>query len=196
MDKIKAGGAILIGGKSRRFGKDKVELEWDGIPLPVSLYHRLYKTLSEVFFITGHNEKIKGYELFTYTDILSGNGPLGGVHSALTHTQFDYIFISAGDLPFLDNALITLLFNEVKDEDALVPVWGTKIEPLAAFYRRTCLPVIENDLRNGQREVRLILSKVNTRFLDLTRYYTQSQIEKIFFNINHPVDYQRALKMI
>ena len=196
MNKIDASGAILIGGNSRRFGLDKSKLDWQGTALPVSLFHRLDTILTEVFFIADHKEKINGFQQYMFTDILTNNGPLGGIHSALKHSHYDYTFITAGDLPFLDTALIPLLFNEIQDEDALVPVWGTNMEPLVAFYHKRCLPVLEEELKQQQREVHASLKKLTTQFLDLTRYYTIPQIKKIFFNINRPEDYQQALKMI
>jgi len=53
MDKINACAAILIGGKSLRFGKDKAYMTFEDDPVSIHIYRIPDKIFPEVFFISG-----------------------------------------------------------------------------------------------------------------------------------------------
>jgi molybdenum cofactor guanylyltransferase len=196
MSEIDAGAAILVGGESSRFGTDKCQIAWQGTVLPVYLYDLLEPLFSEVFFIANRKDRLDGFTEKTYTDIYPGHGPLGGIHTALQNCKLPYTLIIAGDLPFVNRDLFRLLWKHVGSAEALVPAWETKLEPLCAFYHQRCRSIVEEEIRQQRLGVHSLLKKLDTRYLDLTRFFSAGLISRMFFNINQPEDYRTALNMI
>ena len=136
---IMACGAILIGGKSRRFKSDKAYIKFSGESLSTLLYKRISRVLNQVYFVADHGGKFPIPDVDVIVDLKPDIGPMGGLYTALTHSSHDYCFISACDMPFLNADLIKLLWDKCTGtSDIVVPVWDSKIEPLAAFYHKRC----------------------------------------------------------
>ncbi len=192
LNKIQASGAVLIGGKSRRFGSDKTFISIDGIPLSVILYDRLSEILNEIIFVGDRPDKLQDGRKYM-VDLMPDRGPLGGLYSALSAAQEDYCFLTACDLPFMDSALIDYLWSK-KDtsNDIIVPIWSGKVEPLAAFYHRRCLPVVKNALLNDQRRMRIFWGEMNVNYVDVTSNFELAELERLFFNVNTPAHYRQA----
>ena len=126
------------------------------------------------------------YEL---ADIFPGQGPLAGLHAALS-AGYDSVFMAAVDLPFASGEAAAEVLRMLGGHDACVIRRGEKFEPAFAAYGRNCLPVIEKMLEKGDNKVGIILRQVNTRWLseaDLTGF----DIEKILSNENHPEDFEK-----
>jgi molybdopterin-guanine dinucleotide biosynthesis protein A len=115
-------------------------------------------------------------------------GPLSGVLSTMSELRSPWVFVVAGDAPFVDVAFIDRLEAQLEtDDDALVPyhiVDGERrIEPLAALYRRDAfvregLPV----LLAGNGAVRTVIDRLRTRYVEIDD-------ARIFANVNTPADY-------
>jgi len=194
---IMACGAILIGGKSRRFNSDKAYIQFSGESLSALLYKMISRVLNHVYFVADHGDKFPIPDVDVIVDLKPDIGPLGGLYTALTHSSHDYCFISACDLPFLNVELIKILWDKCTGtSDIVVPVWDSKIEPLAAFYHKRCIPVIESSLEKNQWMMKGFWNQVRTNYIDVTSYFNPGELRKIFFNINTPGDYETAQLML
>ncbi len=193
---IMACGAILIGGKSQRFESDKTYIQFSGEFLSTLLYKRISRVLNQVFFVADHGDKLPMPDVDVIVDLKPDIGPIGGLHTALTHSSLEYCFVSACDTPFLNVDLINLLWDKCTGaSDIIVPVWDSKIEPLAAFYHKRCLPAIESALEKNQWMMKGFWDQVRTEYIDVTSYFNPGELRKIFFNINTPGDYETAQLM-
>jgi molybdopterin-guanine dinucleotide biosynthesis protein A len=115
-------------------------------------------------------------------------GPLSGILSTMSELRLPWVFVVAGDAPFVDAAFIDRLEALIEPgDDALVPyrlVDGERrIEPLAALYRREAferegLPV----LLAGNGSVRTVIDRLRTRYVEIDDAH-------IFANVNTPADY-------
>jgi molybdopterin-guanine dinucleotide biosynthesis protein A len=190
--KIHASAAILIGGRSTRFGSDKALLTLNGKNLALTIYQRLYKLFKEVYFVSNKPNKYNQFGDRVFEDIIPGKGTLGGIYSALHYATDEYCFITACDLPFLDKGLIQTLWARASKTDIIAPVWKSNIEPLVAFYHRRCLSEIEKAIKQNERMVKGFWKSATVAMIDVTKFYSLAQLEKIFFNINTPDDYRRA----
>ena len=73
-------------------------------------------------------------------DIRQGIGPIGGLHAGALAAQGDLIFVSACDMPCIETAVVSYLFDTIGDADAAIPRWNNDmLEPLHAVYRRSVL---------------------------------------------------------
>ena len=187
MNNIKA--AIIAGGKAKRLGgiiKAQIEITGE------TIIERQLKVLSSIFneTVTISSKSIDS-KLKNFEDIYKDCGPLGGIHSALVNTKADFIFALSSDMPFVDFFYIELLMKYIKDanQQAIVPIFDNKIQPLFAFYGKTSLPIIEIALKNQQLPVYQVLKQMNTRFVEIPNSLNSQQV---FFNINTEIDIQKA----
>ena len=135
--------AILAGGRSSRMGgRNKAFVDVNGAPMIVEATALLKGLFDEVMIVTNtpHEYEALASDAVIFTDIITGCGPLGGIHAALSHTKHEAVFFTGCDMPHLHAGLIqhmTDRFATVR-EDALVPRLRGMAEPLHAIYR-TCV---------------------------------------------------------
>lgn len=182
-------GIILAGGQSRRMGKNKALLEIEGI----SIIERTFRLMAEIFnnviLITNTPEQYSFLPCPSVADIYPNAGSIAGLHAGLCASSTDRIFVVPCDMPFLNLSLIKDLCSKDDSSDALVPISSKGIEPLHACYRSSCINVLESALDNGEKQLLTFLRKVRTRYLSVTGYQNQIDIERSFCNLNHPQEY-------
>jgi len=183
--------AILTNNYGKRIkGRDKSSLQINGNKIIEIQLDILSKEFSEVMIIGkavhGISEKIAVYD-----DINPSEGSLAGIHTALTRTKNDNVFIVSCDMPFLSAAFIRELCDAIlsDDCDALVPIHQKGIEPLHAFYNKRLLTTAEALLSKGHKRIRQLYDNKNIRFFNVSLTYDP---DTIFFNINTPEDLSKA----
>lgn len=184
-------GIILAGGRSSRFGSNKALADFRGIPLIRQVSGVLDSLFSEKLLITQTPELYGFLGWPTRPDLIPGQGPLGGIHAALTAARASRCFIAACDMPFLQAGLISYLCAQADEEwDVVVPCLDHGMEPLHAVYRKTALAVIEEDLSVGQKKISTCFARLRIRKVP------RAEIGKIvpdltaFCNINRHEDLQ------
>ena len=87
-------------------------------------------------------------------DVRPGCGSLGGIHAALSHAG-SAVLVVAWDMPFVPAGLLTALRSLDELADAAVPESDSRrgLEPLCAYYSRSCLAPVERRLDAGDRRV-------------------------------------------
>jgi molybdopterin-guanine dinucleotide biosynthesis protein A len=187
-------GIILAGGKNTRMRTPKAFLEIRGksiIEHTLSIYRNIF---SEIIIVANDpGAYLQFAEAAIVSDIYKNKGPLGGIHTGLFFARHSHAFITACDMPFLNEAFIRHLLARTDDYDIAVPVASDGFQPLHAVYSRRCLPAIEK---------RLLLDKLkiddfyeDMRLLKITEdEINRFDPEKILFkNINTPQDLESAL---
>src|SRR5688572_11159804 len=131
---------ILAGGASSRMGQNKAVMDFRCRPL----IRRQIDILSPIFeeVIIGANDPAPyaPFGLRVVPDLLSERCALTGIHALLAAAKHDRVFVVACDMPYLHEALIDSLFLFLGEFDAVVPESDHGLEPLHAFYRKSCLP--------------------------------------------------------
>jgi molybdopterin-guanine dinucleotide biosynthesis protein A len=93
-------GAVLAGGRSRRMGRDKALLEVGGRPLAVVVADALRGAGAEpVFAVGGDAPGLGRWGLPVLPDDHPGEGPLGGVLTALRRSAAPVVAVLACDMP-------------------------------------------------------------------------------------------------
>ncbi|MCU0363910.1 MAG: molybdenum cofactor guanylyltransferase [Bacteroidales bacterium] len=182
--------AVLAGGESRRFGgiaKPRIIIR--GKMLIGRILEATAGIFSEIIIVTNSPEDyadIKGCRLVP--DLISGAGPLGGIHSALVSSSARDVFVFAGDMPFIDREIVLgqadLYFRS--EYEVLIPRVGNNIEPLHAIYSKALAGPLEEYLSAKQRPaVRDFIRKCRTGYLELE---DNEKTRSAFTNINTPGD--------
>ena len=112
-------GAVLIGGRSSRFGSDKAEAEWNGRTLADHAAAVIGQHVDLVVRVGGGG---------AVPDLpRPGLGPLGGIAGALDHAAshgFESVLTIACDMPRVPSELITALLRRAPSYCADAPVLG------------------------------------------------------------------------
>ncbi len=145
-------GAVLTGGASSRMGTDKAFVEIDGHPLVVRVAEALTSAGARpVVAVGGDLERLRALGLEAEPDRLPGEGPLGGIVTALEVLDADIVFVAACDLVAVSaQAIREVLDAMTPDADAVLPR-SDRLEPLLAAYRRRCLTHLRDELDGGER---------------------------------------------
>lgn len=150
-------GVVLVGGESRRFGSNKALFEIDGIAMARVIADKLYAAeIPLVFVVGGSPESAALLGLPVFGDEYPGEGPLGGLITAMRRVSTEYLFVLPCDVPRLPSSRIneliaTVTATEKKDAGVLTT---TQDHWLCSLWRvRTCLPRFELSFAGGERAV-------------------------------------------
>jgi molybdopterin-guanine dinucleotide biosynthesis protein A len=191
-------GFILAGGASRRMERNKaalrlgdktfVELAADALagiaPGRVSVVGGDRNAAAGLPFVP---DKIFGAEKVS----------IYGLYTALMACETEWAAIVACDMPFVGSELWQYLLSQItEDIDAVVPVQPDGYpQPFCALYKcRTCVPVIEEMIENGNLRLREFLSRLKVGKTEFNEISNLPRSEHFFTNINTLPDLKDALK--
>ena len=166
-EKLAITGILLVGGESRRMGRNKAFLELDGQTLLERNLAVLSGVCSEVLISSREAQLYSGYGFEVVEDVVKGKGPLAGLYSTLSKARFECAFVAACDLPFLNEQAIRFLYDRLESFDAVVPESSEKIHFLHAFYRKRILSILKKNLEQDKLKLNDIVKSFNTRFVRL-----------------------------
>ena len=63
------------------------------------------------------------------SDRVPGLGPLAGLEAGLRVSRYEYAFLCAVDMPFINEALVRFMVQSAPGYDIVVPVVGGEYEP-------------------------------------------------------------------
>lgn len=146
--------AILIGGDSSRMGTDKAFFEVDGIPMAERVGNAAREAgASEVLFVGGTAAKAKKLTGTWKKDAYPGEGPLGGVITALRGAQHNSVVVLSCDMPFLTPAVVSSLLRGLSEAQAAVGRTDRLNWLCAAWDTAECLKTLESVWKRKERAV-------------------------------------------
>jgi len=180
-----AAGYVLAGGASRRMGRDKAMLMEAGLPL-VERAAGVVASAAGSCSIVAPIGRYEGLGFPVLPDLWPGEGPLGGILTALESGESEWNLIVAVDMPFLDAGFLGLLLGEArKGRETLVPAHADgRVEPLCAVYHSGGLPGLRAFFNAGGRRVKDALREISLR--------TVPAPERILANVNTPGQWEAA----
>lgn len=181
-------GVILVGGKSRRMGKDKAFLEFSGKPLFERVLGIFLESFRHTVLVGDRRERFAGYGLPVLEDILPGS-PLGGLYTGLHHAPTDYVFVSPCDLPFPNGGILDRICSLRNGFDVVVPATRNGLEPLFALYSRKCLEPMRRLLESGNLRIYDFYPQVRVRYVPSEEMAQLDEEGKSFVNINTPEEF-------
>ena len=188
-----ASAIVLAGGKSSRMGSPKALLLVDNQPLIVHIVATLQSLFAEVVVVAAPGQDLPSMAVTLVRDDVAYQGPVGGICYGLTATREDVSFVTSCDSAFLNSRLISHLVSQISEHDVVVPHWQGRFQPLHAVYRRSVLPLVEEQLARGELRPIHLFDKVRTRRIDEDEVRVFDPEGLSFFNMNTPADYAGAL---
>lgn len=181
---LQAAGVVLAGGKSSRMGTDKAMLMLDGRTLLERSVDKLKQSFSEIIIVDNGKVKYNLPGVREISDIYHDCGPIGGIHASLSNAKHDRVFVAACDLPFWGKGLAELLVKSCRGYDAAVPCIGCYFEPLLAVYSKSCLEIIEANLKEKNYKVSELYKSLKVNFIKRDQLDKVCRAEDAFYNIN------------
>src|SRR5689334_21619827 len=143
---------IQAGGESRRMGGDKALKEFLGEPLIQRLVKRLKPLGQDIAIVARQPEDYAFLNLPTYTDVQPGGGALGGLLTAMSVVDTQFVAVVACDMPFVNPELLLYQWCLIQERgiDVVIPVQQDDLQHFHAIYRvRTCLPAVQDAIAKG-----------------------------------------------
>ncbi|MBJ7593982.1 MAG: molybdenum cofactor guanylyltransferase [Candidatus Dormibacteraeota bacterium] len=177
-------GLVLCGGRSRRMGSDKALLVVEGERLVDRAARRLGSVADPVLLACGARPlTVRGCR--GITDAAGDCGPLAGIVAGLRASPHALTAVVAVDMPWLDTELLARIADTwCTDEDALVPLSPSGLEPLHAVYARSALPAMEEALRDGRLRLRAVLEHLRVRMVDVAAVFGNERASRFAVNLN------------
>jgi molybdopterin-guanine dinucleotide biosynthesis protein A len=151
-------------------------------------YHRLSKSFSKVY-ISAKNNKFN-FDVNIIEDCFEEASPLVGLISIFETLNVDEVFILSVDAPFVSQDIIDKLYREAKKESPIIVAESSSgIEPLCGIYRRSIL-------KRAKEALALNHHRLLSLFDDVGGQKVKIKDSDVFMNLNHPEDYEEALKRV
>jgi molybdopterin-guanine dinucleotide biosynthesis protein A len=179
---------ILVGGEARRAnGREKYFFTYQGKTFIERLVTTLRTVTDEIILVARDPAQCERFREISgvrcITDIRPGIGPVGGLHAGTLTVRGDLIFVSACDMPCIEAKVVTYLFEQIGDADAVIPQWSPEMfEPLHAVYRRSAL--LQYLKSHESLSLRTMIRTLDTRYLPVDELRAFDPALKTFTNIN------------
>lgn len=188
-------GIILAGGLSRRMGVDKRRLLVDDVPLLRRAIEAVARVADDLVVVDSRRSELP-------PDLLDGRvhvacdwrddaGPLAGVEAGIAVARGDLALVVAGDAPWLQPALLTMLAATLEASpgaDGVVVGTSRGREPLVAAYRRSVAAAVTELLDRGERRMDALLDMVTVLTLDEATWRRFDPEGRSLVNVNTPTD--------
>jgi molybdopterin-guanine dinucleotide biosynthesis protein A len=195
--------AILAGGQSKRLGLDKalIAIHGDGRPLIAHQIETLQPLTNDLSIVGPERPGYRALNAPLALDDYPGEGPLGGIATALRRAQHERVLVVACDLPFLSLPLLRWMLELDRSRAAIVPCipgrsrQGTRLarQSTHAIYSRSSLAGIEIALERGIRQAAQVLANIETLNLPVEQLVRFDPGLRSFFSINTPEERDQAV---
>ena len=183
---------IFAGGKSSRMGEDKSLLPFSSFnTLTEFQLSRLNKIFKTVYISTKDKNKFD-FDAMFIEDVKTDNifAPTAGFVAVFEKIKDDSFFALSVDSPFVSETEINKILEADSDDiDATIAKTDFGIHPMCGVYHRSLQSAFKKMLATDNHKLGFLLKNSNTKYIDF-------KDEKPFLNLNHPHEYQEALKLI
>lgn len=171
--------SILCGGKSSRMQSEKGLVLFQGKPFIEHIIEAVLPITDKIQLMTNTSD----YDYLSFKkikDIESDKGPIGGIYTALVHSESEINLILSCDIPLISTALLSDLVTKHKsDFDVSVFSDNNKIHPLIGIYSKKIIPVLKKAIEDNDLKMMRLLDKVNHQLIKV-----DDELSSQFKNIN------------
>jgi molybdenum cofactor synthesis domain-containing protein len=166
---------VLVGGQSRRFGRDKLREPWEGgwlVDRPIAALAAVFGP--RVAAVGQCDPAVSRRAHMVIDDRRPGAGPIGGIISALEQVEGG-VFVLAGDLPRVSpEAVRRVLSASLESPGAWAVLAGRPLSPEPCFglYRKSALAALAAALEAGAHRLGEALPCERVRLVELPRAWT------------------------
>lgn len=188
---------VLCGGESRRMGLPKATLPFGPETMLARIVRTVRQSVSAVAVVAAPRQGLPPLPagVIVARDRRGGRGPLEGLAAGLRAVgeQADAVYATSCDVPLLQIAFVDQLFALLGDHQIVVPKDGRFHHPLAAVYRTSVLPRVEQLLDEDRLRPVFLFESVATLRVPIKQLRNVDPALSSLRNLNEPRDYLRAL---
>nr|WP_321267134.1 molybdenum cofactor guanylyltransferase MobA [uncultured Sulfurimonas sp.] len=183
---------IFAGGKSSRMKEDKSLLPFAEFKtLTEFQLSRLNKIFKKVYISCKDKSKFDFEASFiedaNTTEIFA---PTAGFVAIFKELKEDSFFALSVDAPFVgEDEIKKIIDADKQDSDATIAQTEFGIQPMCGIYHKSLKSKFQQMLHSNNHKLGFLIKSSNTTFVKFNN-------EKTFLNLNHPHEYQEALKLI
>ena len=190
---MKIAGVVLAGGQSSRYGQPKMFEKYNGQPLYKNSLIALQKNqLQPLIIATNANleSKFAENQIEMIIEKQPHQGPLSALQNIIANFQnVEWFFIVASDMPYMNVDFVQTMLTYIDDRyDAIVPKQDSRLQPLAALYRRTALPIANLLIQQNKKSMKALLDQVRVCYVGF------EEENATFININTQLDWAQTVK--
>ncbi len=186
--------AVFIGGQSKRMGRPKFSLDYNGMAEPKRLVEHLGK-IAEKAFLSARPEQ----DLAPLGDIPGAGrindehynlGPVGGLATLMgTHPESAWL-VTACDMPFLDPASLEYIVSQrdpLRYGTCYTKKGGLGVETMCAIYEPKFIVPLFEAMSRRELSLSRIINELPFKLVKVPEDHRAS-----FLNINTPEEYEMA----
>ena len=196
-------GFVLAGGSSSRFGSDKARVHLGGEIVLVRMRDLVASAVASEVAVIGDARKYASSGAKCVEDRWPGEGPLGGIVTALLHTgtsepECKWNLIVSCDMPFLTAEWLRFLIERAEKSAADVVFAHSRSgpEPLCACWRTDALETLQGGFERGMRKVTDGIGLLRAEVLDEADWKRFDIDGRLFWNMNTREDYEEAGRIL
>jgi molybdenum cofactor guanylyltransferase len=199
---LNVGAVVLCGGRSSRMGRPKAWLPFGSETMLERVVRIAGEVVQPVVVVAAPGQALPPLppEVLLTHDDREGRGPLEGLLAGLNclggvQPEVDAAFATSCDVPLLAADLVRYLIAQLGNYEIVVPVDDKFHHPLAALYRLSVRPAIEQLLAADRLRPLFLFDNVATRRIPVEQLREVDPSLHSLMNLNHPEDYEQALRL-
>lgn len=181
-------GLVLAGGRGRRLGRSKGDLEVAGRTLASRAAELLWPFCGSVLVSVSPGAPNPAPDhAAVEDDPPSGRGPLAGIDAAFRVSGDADLLVLACDYPRFEAALLQGIVDRREADDDLVILTDSKgrDHPLAGLWSRRTAPLVAQAVEQERLKVRSLLADFTVRRLG-PESFPGIELDRALFNLNWP----------
>lgn len=184
---------ILAGGKSKRFGQDKLSYSIGGRRVIDRVIDSASRVFRPVYIVVKEPKKFAWTGAELIEDIVKVQAPISGLLTALERAEGNRFCLLAGDYPLIKSEVLKRLV-ELADGDATLFRIRDQVHPLIGIYSRTIIKTVQESFSEGRLSLKGILDMVDARYIDENHIIDVDPELNSFLNMNTKEDLKRILE--
>ena len=190
-------GVVLAGGRSSRFGGDKLAAPYRGAPLLHHVVLRLAEVCDDVVVVTAPGVEPSlpvGVPARVVHDPTEGEGPLAGTHAGLLAVRTGLALLAGGDMPAMRTSVLLELVRVAREApvEAVALQDADRFRPLPSVMRAgRALDVAHLLLHAGDRRLRSLLRAMTVAVVDEPTWTALDPDRRTLFDVDERGDLTR-----
>ena len=183
---------VLAGGRSARFGRDKLAEPVDGRPMLDRAIEAVRPLVDEIIVVAAPDAApALPAGVVLVHDASAYEGPLAGLASGLAATDADIVLVVAGDMPWMVPAVLIRLIRRLEEPGvtAVVLESAGDARPLPMAVRRAA--ALEGSawlLASGERRLRMLPQRLQAAAIPEVEWRSDDPDGRTLRDIDTPAD--------
>ena len=183
---------MLAGGRSTRFGTDKLAITYRNRPLLEHAVDALRWTCGEVIVVLAASSPDPDLPSVRIAwDAIEGEGPLAGLLAGLEVSSSERALAVGGDMPELVPAVLSSMLDRLQatDAGAVALLDGNRMRPLPAALRvARAATTARERFASGERSIRALLQALGADAIDEATWTALDPERRTLFDVDEPWD--------